>query len=122
MASKHNFRKLAIWREGIEISKETYATTKIFPKSEVYGLSSQLQRSAVSIPSNIAEGTARSTNKHFIQYLENALGSAYEWETQLFISFEIGYISEETFNHLESKINKIQAMISKFIDNLNPTS
>jgi len=118
MASTHNFRKLTIWREGIEIAKETYATTKIFPKTEAYGLSSQLQRSAVSIPSNIAEGTARSTNKHFIQYLENALGSAYEWETQLIISIEIGYISEDTFKHLESKINKIQAMISKFIDGL----
>tara|TARA_R110002072_G_scaffold41085_5_gene115828 strand:- start:12147 stop:12509 length:363 start_codon:yes stop_codon:yes gene_type:complete len=118
MASAHNFRKLTIWREGIEIAKETYATTKAFPKSEVYGLSSQLQRSAVSIPSNIAEGTARSTNKHFIQYLENALGSAYEWETQLIISYEIGYISEDTFKHLESKINKTQAMISKFIDGL----
>jgi len=118
MASKHNFRKLNIWMEGIEITKETYITTKRFPKSEVYGISSQMQRSSVSIPSNIAEGTARNTNKHFIQYLENSLGSAYEWETQLIISFELGYISEDTFKHLESKINKIQAMISKFIDGL----
>lgn len=70
MGSTHIFRKLTIWREGIEIAKETYTTTKIFPKTEAYGLSSQLQRSAVSIPSNIAEGKARSTNKHFIQYLE----------------------------------------------------
>lgn len=118
MASKHNFRKLNIWMEGIEITKETYITTKCFPKSEVYGISSQMQRSSVSIPSNIAEGTARNTNKHFIQYLENSLGSAYEWETQLIISFELGYISKDTFKHLESKINKIQAMISKFIDGL----
>ncbi|MBC9798147.1 four helix bundle protein [Sinomicrobium weinanense] len=119
MASTHNFRKLAIWKDGIQIAKETYATTKIFPKSEVYGLCSQMQRSAVSIPSNIAEGTARSTNKHFIQYLENALGSAYEWETQLIIAFEVGYVSEKTYTHLETKINKIQAMISKFIDGLS---
>ena len=119
MASTHNFRKLTIWREGIEIAKETYTTTKIIPKSEVYGLSSQLKRSAVSIPSNIAEGTSRSTNKHFIQYLENSLCSAYEWETQLIISYEVGYISEDTFKQLESKINKIQAMISKFIDGLD---
>ncbi|HEX9826564.1 MAG TPA: four helix bundle protein [Flavobacteriaceae bacterium] len=118
MASKHNFRKLTIWKDGIELSKGTYTTTKIFPKSEQYGLSSQMQRSAVSIPSNIAEGTAKSSSKHFIQYLENALGSAYEWETQLIISYEIGYISEKTYNHLESKVHKIQSMISKFIDNL----
>lgn len=119
MASTHNFRKLTIWKEGINIAKETYANTKIFPKSEVYGLSSQMQRAAVSIPSNIAEGTARKSNKHFIQYLETALGSAYEWETQLIIAYEIGYISEKTYNHLETKINKIQSMISKFIDGLD---
>lgn len=118
MASIHNFRKLSIWKEGIDIAKETYANTKIFPKSEVYGLSSQMQRASVSIPSNIAEGTARKSNKHFVQYLETALGSAYEWETQLIIAYEIGYISEKTFNHLETKINKIQSMISKFIDGL----
>lgn len=121
MASLHNFRKLTIWKEGIGIAKETYANTKIFPKSEVYGLSSQMQRAAVSIPSNIAEGTARKSNKHFAQYLETALGSAYEWETQLIIAYEIGYISEETFNHLETKINKIQSMISKFIDGIVQT-
>lgn len=119
MASVHNFRKLNVWKEGIDIAKETYANTKIFPKSEVYGLSSQMQRAAVSIPSNIAEGTARKSAKHFIQYLETALGSAYEWETQLIIAYEIGYISEETYKHLETKINKIQAMISKFIDGLD---
>ncbi|MFA7445994.1 MAG: four helix bundle protein [Flavobacteriaceae bacterium] len=119
MASTHNFRKLSIWKEGIDIAKETYANTKIFPKSEVYGLSSQMQRASVSIPSNIAEGTARKSNKHFVQYLETALGSAYEWETQLIIAYEIGYISEKTFNHLETKINKIQSMISKFINGLD---
>ncbi len=119
MASTHNFRKLSIWKEGIDIAKETYANTKIFPKSEVYGLSSQMQRASVSIPSNIAEGTARKSNKHFVQYLETALGSAYEWETQLIIAYEIGYISEKTFNHLETKINKIQSMISKFIAGLD---
>ncbi|MCX2678438.1 four helix bundle protein [Galbibacter sp. EGI 63066] len=118
MASKHNFRKLTIWKDGIDLAKETYATTKIFPKSEKYGLSSQIQRSAVSIPSNIAEGTAKSSDKHFIQYLENALGSAYEWETQLIISYKIEYLSEKTYKHLETKIHKIQSMISKFIDNL----
>lgn len=119
MASKHNFRKLTIWVDGMELAKETYAMTKTFPKSEKYGLNSQVQCCAVSIPSNIAEGTARSSDKHFIQYLENSLGSAYEWETQLIISYKIGYISEKTYEHLQTKINKIQSMISKFIDNLN---
>ena len=81
MAARHNFRKLTIWKEGIEIVKDTYKTTKIFPKSETYSLSNQMQRCSVSIPSNIAEGTSRGTDKHFLQYLETALGSAFEWET-----------------------------------------
>ena len=119
MAARHNFRKLTIWKEGIELAKDTYSTTKTFPKSEMYGLSNQMQRCAVSVPSNIAEGTSRSTDKHFLQYLETALGSAFEWETQLTISYEIGYISEETFKHLETKIQAIQGMITRFMESLS---
>lgn len=119
MAARHNFRKLNIWKEGVQIAKETYSTTKIFPKSEQYGLSNQMQRCAVSIPSNIAEGTARSTDKHFLQYLETALGSAFEWETQLIIAFEIGYISAETYKHLENKIQAIQGMITRFMESIS---
>jgi len=118
MAARHNFRKLNIWIEGIELAKDTYSTTKGFPKSEMYGLSSQMQRAAVSVPSNIAEGTSKSTDKHFSVYLESALGSAFEWETQLIIAFQIGFISEETFKHLESKIQKIQGMLTRFMENL----
>ena len=118
MAAKHNFRKLTIWKEGIELVKETYNTTKIFPKTETYGLSNQMQRCAVSIPSNIAEGTAKNSDKHFLQYLETALGSAFEWETQLIISYEIGYVSEEIFKHLETKIQKIQGMLTRFMESL----
>lgn len=118
MAARHNFRKLNIWKEGISLAKETYSATKVFPKSEVYGLSSQMQRCAISVSSNIAEGTAKSTDKHFRQYLETALGSAFEWETQLIIAFEIKYISEETFKHLEKKIQSIQGMITRFMESL----
>lgn len=119
MVARHNFRKLSIWKDGISIVKYTYKTTKTFPKSEIYALSSQMQRCSVSIPSNIAEGTSKGTDKHFIQYLETALGSAFEWETQLIISFEIGYISKETFKHLERKIQIIQGVITRFMENLS---
>ncbi len=110
MSANHNFKKSNIWREGIELVKDTYKMTKILPKSEIYSLTNQIQRSAVSIPSNIAEGTSKRSNRHFLQYLETALGSAFEWETQLIISYEIDYISEETFTHLERKIQSLQAM------------
>jgi len=118
MAARHNFRKLKIWKEGITLAKETYALTKDFPKSEIYGLTSQMQRCAVSVQSNIAEGTAKGSDKHFKQYLETALGSAFEWETQLIIAFEIAYISGETYTNLEKKIQSIQGMITRFMEAL----
>lgn len=115
---KHNFRKLNIWKDAIAVTKETYSITKLFPKEERFGLTSQIQRCAVSIPSNIAEGTSRSSDKHFKQYLETSLGSAFEWETQLIIAFEIGYISKEIFEHLENKIQHIQNQIIRFTNSL----
>jgi four helix bundle protein len=115
---KHNFRKLNIWKDGIEVTEETYSINRLFPKEERFGLNSQIQRCAVSIPSNIAEGTSRSTNKHFKQYLETALGSAFEWETQLIIAFQIEYILKETFEHLENKIQHIQNQIIRFMNSL----
>ncbi|WP_350285431.1 four helix bundle protein [uncultured Croceitalea sp.] len=118
MAAQHNFRKLNIWKKGIDLVKQTYLATIVFPKSEVYALSSQLQRCSVSIPSNIAEGTGRKSQKHFLQYLETALGSAFEWKTQLIIAYEVKYISKETFEHLEQKIQSIQGMITRFMESL----
>jgi len=116
---KHNFKKLNIWQEGIELVIETYKTTKTFPSEEKFGLSSQLNRCSVSIPSNIAEGTSKSSEKHFKNYLETALGSSFEWETQIIIAFKIGYISQDKFNKLENRINKIQNMIYNFMSKLN---
>lgn len=116
---KHNFRKLNIWKDGIDVTKQTYSMTRLFLKEERFGLTSQIQRCAVSIPSNIAEGTSRSSNKHFKTYLETSLGSAFEWETQLIIAFEVEYISKETFEHLEKKIQKIQNQIIKFMNTIN---
>ena len=112
---KHNFKKLTIWQEGIELVIETYKITKTFPSEEKFGLSSQLNRCSVSIPSNIAEGTSKSSEKHFKNYLETALGSSFEWETQLIIAFKIGYITESKFKELENRINKTQNMIYNFM-------
>ena len=81
--TKHNFKKLLIWQESMKLVVETYALTKSFPNEEKFGLISQLNRCSVSIPSNIAEGTSKSTEKHFKTYLETSLGSAFEWETQI---------------------------------------
>lgn len=110
----HNFKKLKIWEESMQLVSESYKLTKSFPKFEIYGLSSQMNRCAVSIPSNISEGTSKSSDKHFANFLDHSLGSAFEWETQLNVAFNENYISEEKFTELEQKIKYIQKMISSF--------
>jgi len=115
---KHNFKKLLIWQESLELVIETYKTTKTFPKGEKFGLASQLNRCSVSIPSNIAEGTSKSSAKHFKTFLETSLGSAFEWETQIIIAFNLGYITQERFEELENYIVRIQNMIYKFMASL----
>ncbi len=103
----------------MELVSESYMLTRSFPKFETYGLMSQMNRCAVSIPSNISEGTSKSSDKHFSNYLEHSLGSAFEWETQLNVAFNERYISEENFKELEQKVKQIQKMISSFKSGLN---
>ncbi len=117
--ARHNFKNLKIWQDGISLVSESYKLTKTFPKFEVFSLSSQMNRCAVSIPSNIAEGSSKSTNKHFSKYLEDSLGSAFEWETQLIIAFNATYISKEEFQRLEEKITTLQRMITGFKNGLD---
>ena len=111
---QHNFKKLLIWEQSLALVFETYKVTKTFPAEERFGLISQLNRCSVSIPSNIAEGCSKSSIKHFKVFLENALGSAFEWETQMIVAKGLNYITEEKFNQLEKYINDIQKMISLF--------
>ena len=115
---KHNFKKLIIWQESLELVFITYELTKTFPQEERFSLTSQLNRCSISIPSNIAEGTSKSSAKHFKTYLETALGSAFEWETQIIIAKKIDYINEGKFKDLENRINRIQNMIYKFSNSL----
>jgi len=89
-----SFRDLKIWKEGIELVKRVYLVTEEFPKEEQYGLSSQMRRASVSIPSNVAEGFRRKHNKEYKQFLNIALGSCAELETQLVIARELKYIDE----------------------------
>ncbi|MCY2688136.1 four helix bundle protein [Salinimicrobium sp. TH3] len=115
---RHNFKKLKIWNEGIALVGESYKLTRTLPDSERFNLISQLNRCAVSIPSNIAEGSSKSTDRHFKKFLENSLGSAFEWETQLIVAYNENFLSKERFEELENKILQIQKMIGSFMDNL----
>lgn len=117
--ARHNFRKLSIWIDGVSFAKETYHLTKKFLKVERFNLTSQMNRAAVSIPSNISEGSAKSSEKHFKFFLETSLGSAYEWETQLEIAKSEKFVSEEDYNQLLIKIQSLQRRIGSFIDRLS---
>jgi len=115
---RHNFKRLKIWQESIKLVSESYALTRTFPDFERYNLKSQMNRCTVSIPSNISEGSSKSTNRHFKKYLESSLGSAFEWETQLIVSLNENYLNKRKFDLLEDKILQIQKMIGSFMDNL----
>ena|SRR5690554_892257 len=117
--ARHNFRKLSIWADSVEFTSEIYILTKNFPKEERFNLISQLNRAAVSIPSNIAEGSAKSSDKHFKVFLENSLGSAYECETQIEIAKRIAYLSNDDYEQLLNKIQSLQKRIGSFIDRLS---
>ena len=119
MANKiKTFRELNIWNAGIEIVKAIYQLTEIFPKQETYDLISQMRRSAVSIPSNVAEGFRRFHNKEYRQFLYTSLGSCAELETQLTIAMELNYIQKDTENKLLEKLDHICRMVSNLIKKL----
>ena len=103
----------------MEVINQTYLFTSTFPDFEKFGLRTQMNRCAVSIATNISEGSSKRTDTHFAKYLDDSLGSAYEWETQLIVAFRQKYITEEVFNKLEKDISTLQKKISNFIDSLD---
>lgn len=108
---KHNFRELTIWKEAMEVVKMVYELTSKLPDSEKFGLISQMQRSAVSIPSNIAEGSGRVSDKELMYFLNVAISSSYELETQILLLEELYGIQNE---NLIPKLNALQKMIGGF--------
>ena len=105
----NSHKDLVVWQKGIKLCKIVYEVTEKFPRSEIYGITSQMRRSAVSIPSNIAEGRSRNTTKDFLHFLSITLGSASELETQLEIAKELCFLEEEKY----LKINALLAEVSK---------
>ena len=110
-----SYKDLLIWKKGITIVKLVYQLVKTFPQEEMYALSSQLKRASVSIPSNIAEGYGRNTDKSFSHFLDIARGSLFEMETQLIIAKELGFITNlELFQELLNQIEEESKMINAF--------
>ena len=110
-----NFRDLNVWKKGMEIVEEVYKTTQKFPSYELYGLTTQMRRAAVSIPSNIAEGFARKHNKEYKQFLYVVLGSSAELETQVEMSLRLRFLVQEERNILLEKIDHVSRMTMNLI-------
>lgn len=109
-----NFKKLVVWQLAKEIAIDIYSLTKSFPKEERYGLVSQMTRAAVSVPSNIAEGSSRSSAKDQIRFIEIAYGSLMELSCQIEISHDLGYLNDEAFCALNKKADNLSVKLSNF--------
>lgn len=117
-----NFRDLQIWNRSHGLTLEVYRLTQGFPKTETYGLVSQMRRSVSSIPTNIAEGCGRNTERDFARFLDNAMGSASELEYQLILARDLQYIRPEAFEKATAELTEIKRMLNAFIQKLRPVS
>ncbi|MCS7216038.1 MAG: four helix bundle protein [Thermodesulfovibrio sp.] len=113
-----SYQDLQVWKKGIELTEKIYQVCKSFPQEEKYALTSQIQKSAISIPANIAEGWGRNSKKEYIQFLSIARGSVYELETHLIIAQKIGYIQEALLKELLQMTESLGKMLLSLIRSL----
>ncbi len=111
-------KKLDVWRESVALATHSYQVTEKFPKTEIYGLTSQMRRAVVSIPSNIAEGAARASSKEFAQFLNIAGGSLSELDTQIEIASNLQYLSGDEKQIIDQKIGSIAQKLAGLINNV----
>ena len=116
-----DFKNINVWKKSHLTVLEIYRITSLFPNNENYSLVQQMRRAAYSIPSNIAEGSCRSTDKDFARFLYHSLGSANELEYFLLLGYDLKYINEEEYTGLNFKINEIKKMLTTFIKKLQYT-
>ena len=113
-----NYKELKVWEKAYKLCLDIYTVTKRFPKEEIYGLTSQIRRSAVSIPSNIAEGYGRKTTSEYVRFLYIAYGSVCELETQTMISGDLGYMKKEKLQELREELGDVERMLKAMIKSL----
>ena len=122
MRKSHNFRELIIWKDAMELVQEVYLTTMNLTQEEKFGLKSQMERCAISLPSNIAEGAGRDTDKDFLRFLNIAMSSSYELETQLLLAHRLYSIDiEKTLDLLRAWQLKTGAFIRKIKSDYSPS-
>jgi four helix bundle protein len=110
-----DFRKLLIWQKSMAMVTKIYYSTNNFPKEEIFGLTSQIRRCSISIPSNIAEGYGRETDKDLLRFLTISKGSLFEMQTQLEVAKNLSYIKDEEFNYLYEDSREVERMLVSFI-------
>lgn len=113
-----NFRNLLIWQKAMLLVTDIYESSKGFPKEEIFGLTSQIRRCAVSIPSNISEGYGRNSNQEFIRYLNISIGSLFELQTQIEIAYNIGYYNEESYTKIYGQTRELEIMTVTFLNKI----
>lgn len=117
-----HFRTLLIWQKSMILVTTVYQTTKSFPKEDLFGLTSQLRRCSISIPSNIAEGSGRESNKEYVRFLNISVGSLFELQTQLEIAKNIDYLTQEQFNKQYEDSRELERMLISFIKKVKERS
>ena len=113
-----DFKRLQVWDKSHRLTLDVYRATNNFPQSELYGLTSQIRRSAASVPANIAEGCGRNTEAEFARFLHIAMGSASELEYHLLLSRDLGYLNTETHNKLSAQTTEVKRMLTGLINRL----
>ncbi|MBI4130428.1 four helix bundle protein [Candidatus Roizmanbacteria bacterium] len=117
-----SYKELTVWQKSFQLVLILYKITSKFPRDELYGLTSQIRRAAVAIPSNIAEGYARKFRKEYIQFLSIAYGSGAELETQLLLAKELGYLYENDYRTTSSLLEEVMKMLNKMLFTLRTTN
>ena len=115
-----DYRKLKVWQKSHQLALSTYRETSEFPSSERYGLMSQMRRSSVSIPSNIAEGCGRNTEPEMVQFLDIASGSASELDYQILLARDLRYIDEDNYKKLVYQVHEVRRMLYPFMKKMAP--
>jgi four helix bundle protein len=110
-----NYKELKVWQKSYQLCLKIYRATDVFPKNEGFGLTSQMRRSALSIPSNVAEGYGRKTTPEYLRFLSIAYGSTCELETQLLLSGDLGYLDKENLSGLQRDIREVERMMKALI-------
>ncbi|MEK7554408.1 MAG: four helix bundle protein [Patescibacteria group bacterium] len=114
----NTYKELVVWQKGVELVVEIYNLTKLYPKEELYGITSQTRRAAVSIPANIAEGFTRKHRQEYVQFIRIAFASGAELETHLVIAKKLGFAPLKDFESLERLLDEIMRMLNAFINKL----